>query len=103
VRCLPTEAALKRRNAEGPAGLADRRPARNGGQPKLSEEQRAALFEALRGRPDDGGLWTGPKVAADARDRRGVAVRPEAGRRCLRRPGLSFQVPRPKNPGAATT
>jgi hypothetical protein len=42
---------LKRWNAEGPAGLADRRPARNGGRPKLSDEQQAALFEALQGRP----------------------------------------------------
>ncbi len=93
---------LKRWNAEGPAGLADRRPARNGGRPKLSDEQQAALFEALQGRPDDGGLWTGPKVAAYARDRWGVTIRPETGWRWLGRLGLSPQVPRPRNPGAAT-
>src|SRR5262249_19028132 len=95
-------AVLKRWNAEGPAGLADRRAARNGGRPKLSEEQQAALFEALHGRPPDGGLWTGPKVAAYARDRWGVTVRPETGWRWLNRLGLSPQVPRPRNPGAAT-
>ena len=93
---------LKRWNAEGPAGLADRRAARNGGSPKLCTEQQAALFEALQGRPDDGGLWTGPKVAAYARDRWGVAVRPETGWRWLIGLGLSLQVPRPKNPGSAT-
>jgi transposase len=93
---------LKRWNARGPAGLADRRAAANGGRPKLSPEQQAALFEALQGRPDDGGLWTGPKVAAYVRDRWGVAVRAETGWRWLRRLGLSSQVPRPKNPGAAT-
>jgi transposase len=93
---------LKRWNAEGPDGLADRRAARNGGKPKLSAEQQAALFEALQGRPDDGGLWTGPKVAAYARDRWGVAVRAETGGRWLTRLGLSPQVPRPRNPGAAT-
>jgi transposase len=93
---------LKRWNAEGPDGLADRRAAANGGRPKLSAEPQAALFEALQGRPDDGGLWTGPKVAAYVRDRRGVTVRTEAGWRWLRRLGLSPQVPRPKNPGAAT-
>jgi transposase len=82
---------LTRWNAEGPAGLADRRPARDGGTPKLSDEQQAALFEALQGRPDDGGLWTGPEVAAYARDRWGVAVRPETGGRRLRRLGLSLQ------------
>ena len=93
---------LKRWNAEGPAGLVDRRAARNGGTPRLSAEQQAALFEALQGRPDDGGLWTGPKVAAYVRDRWGVAVRPETGWRWLKRLGLSLQVPRPRNPGAAT-
>jgi transposase len=93
---------LKRWNAEGPAGLADRRAATNGGQPKLSDEQQAALFEALQGRPPDGGLWSGPKVAAYARDRWGVGVCAETGWRWLNRLGLSLQVPRPRNPKAAT-
>ncbi len=93
---------LKRWNAHGPAGLADRRSVANGGRPKLSGEQRAALFEALQGRPDDGGLWTGPKVAAYARDRWAVAIRVETGWRWLTGLGLSPQVPRPRNPRAAT-
>jgi transposase len=93
---------LKRWNAEGPAGLADRRAAANGGRPRLSDEQQAALFEALQGRPDDGGLWTGPKVAAYVLDRWGVVVRKETGWRRLRRLGLTPQVPRPVNPKAAT-
>lgn len=97
-----TRTILKRWNAEGPAGLADRRPARNGARPKLSEEQQAALFEALQGRPADGGLWTGPKVAAYARDRWEVTVRAETGWRWLNRLGFSLQVPRPRNPKAAT-
>jgi transposase len=95
-------ALLRRWNAAGPAGLADRRVATNGGKPKLSAEQQAALFEALQGRPDDGGLRTGPKVAAYVRDRWGVAVRAETGWRWLTGLGLSLQVPRPRNPGAAT-
>ena len=93
---------LKRGNAEGPAGLADRRPARDGGRPVLSDEQHSALAEALQGRPDDGGLWTGPEVAADVRTRGGVAVRKQTGWRWLRRPGFSPQAPRPRNPKAAT-
>jgi transposase len=95
-------AVLKRWNAVGPDGLADRRATANGGQAKLSAEQQAALFEALQGRPDDGGLWTGPKVAAYVRDRWGVTVCVETGWRWLIRLGLSLQVPRPRNPGAAT-
>lgn len=93
---------LKRWNAEGPAGRADRRGLANGGQAKLSAEQQAALFEAMQGRPDDGGLWTGPKVAAYVRDRWGVAVCVATGWRWLTGLGLSLQVPRPRNPRAAT-
>jgi transposase len=93
---------LKRRNAEGPAGLADRRATNNGGQAKLSDEQQAALFAALQGRPADGGLWTGPKVVAYVRDHWGVTARPETGWRWLKQLGLSLQGPRPRNPKAAT-
>ena len=93
---------LKRYNAEGPAGLADRRGTANGGKPKLSAEQQAALFEALQGRPADGGLWTGPKVAAYVRDRWGVSICKQTGWEWLRDLGFSLQVPRPKNPKAAT-
>src|SRR5262245_29917246 len=52
VGLTPTwvRAVLRRWNAEGPAGLADRRAATNGGRPALSDEQQAALFEALQGR-----------------------------------------------------
>jgi hypothetical protein len=42
-------AVLKRWNAEGPAGLADRRPARNGGRPKRSEGPQAARPTAASG------------------------------------------------------
>jgi len=93
---------LKRWNAEGRAGLADRRAAANGGRPKLSAAQPAALFEALQGRPPDGGLWTGPKVAASARDRWGVTVCHPTGWEWLTRLGFSLPVPRPRTPGAAT-
>ena len=92
---------LKRWNAGGPDGLADRRAARNGGRPRLSDEQRAALSEALQGRPDDGGLWTGPKVAAYALGRWGVAVCAQTAWEWMTRLGFSTQVPRPRNPGAA--
>jgi len=36
----------------------------------LTAPQRAALRAALRRRPPDGGLWSGPKAARYARDRR---------------------------------
>src|SRR5262245_60707585 len=51
--------ALRRWNHLGPDGLADRRRA-NGAAPRLTAGQRAALSSALRKRPPDGGLWSGP-------------------------------------------
>src|SRR5262249_5885401 len=58
---VSARAVLKRWNAHGPAGLADRRQA-NKSQGKLTAPQQAELFEALQQEPPDGGLWSGPKV-----------------------------------------
>jgi transposase len=93
---------LKRWNAEGPGGLADRRAATNGGRSKLTAAQQAELYAAVQQRPPDGGLWTGPKVAAYVRTRWGITVCQQTGWGWLRRLGFSLQVPRPKDPGAAT-
>ena len=93
---------IKRWNDGGPDALADRRRAANGGKPKLSDEQRAELFARLQSPPPDGGLWTGPKVAAHVAERHGVTVAKQTGWVWLRRLGFTLQVPRPKNPKAAT-
>ena len=95
-------ALLKRWNAQGPEGLADRRVGTNGGRPKLTTDQQIDLWDALQHAPPDGGLWTGPKVAASVRARWGVAVCPQTGWAWLRGLGLSLQVPRPSHPEAAT-
>jgi transposase len=97
---ITTRAVLHRWNAGGPAGLADRRRG-NGSKPRLADAQRAALFSALKRRPPDGGLWSGPKVAAHVRGRWGVEVWPQTGWRWLRELGVTLQVPRPKHPRAA--
>jgi hypothetical protein len=65
---VTVRAVLHRWNAAGPAGLADGRRD-NGSAPRLTPRRRAALDAALRKRPPDGGLWTGPKVARYVRDR----------------------------------
>ena len=93
---------VKRWNADGPDGLADRRKATNGGKAKLTAEQQAELFAALQPPPPDGGLWTGPKVAAYTRRRWDVTVCQQTGWQWLRQLGFRLQVPRPRNPGAAT-
>ena len=97
VSVSTARAVLHRWNADGPGGLADRR-AGNRGRPRLTGGQRAALLTALKKRPPDGGLWTGPKVAAYVRDRWGVSGRPRTGWRWLVALGFSLQVPRPSHP-----
>jgi transposase len=94
-------ALLKRWNADGAAGLADRRAATNGGRSKLTTDQQIDLRAALQQPPPDGGLGTGPKVARYVRDRWGVTVGKPTGWRWLRGLGFSPQVPRPCHPKAA--
>src|SRR5262249_52917819 len=88
-------------NDPGPDGLQDGRKS-NGVKPKLTAGQQAELFAALQAEPPDGGVWTGPKVAAFARDRFGVKARHQTGREWLRRLGFRLKVPRPRHPRAAT-
>ena len=75
----------------------ERRGARRPGRPPGRHQRRPAQAlgraagRAVRGAagpPRDGGLWTGPKVAAYVRDRWGVAVCVETGWRWLNRPGV---------------
>jgi transposase len=92
---------IKRYNGGGPESMADRRKIANGGRPKLTAEQRADLFTRLQSPPVDGGLWTGPKVAAHVAQRYRVTVAKQTGWAWLRRLGFTLQVPRPRNPKAA--
>src|SRR3954453_5005812 len=58
-------AEIARRYDEGgPDGLGARRRGNAGARPLLGAEDEAALRVALAALPSDGGLWTGPKVAA---------------------------------------
>jgi transposase len=94
-------AVLRRWNAHGPDGLADRRR-HNQSPGKLTAAQQAELLTAVQGESPDGGLWSGPKVAAYVRDRWGVAVCDQTGWRWLRKLGFRLVVPRPRHPKAAT-
>jgi hypothetical protein len=63
----------------------------------------AALSERLRAPPEDGGRWTGPKVAAWMAGQLGVErVHPQRGWEALQRVRWSPQMPRPRHPRAAT-
>ncbi len=100
LSAVTVRAVLDRWNAHGPDGVADRRR-HDGADPKLSPRRREALYAALQGRPPDGGVWTGPKVARYVNGRWRVAVRPETGWRWRVALGFSPQVPRPAHPKAA--
>ena len=65
---------VRRYNETGPDGLGDRRRGNTGAKPLLGPEDEAALRAALAEPPSDGGLWTGPKVAAWMAARPGSAV-----------------------------
>lgn len=92
---------LKRYNVGGPDALTDGRRG-NGAAPKLTPEQQAGLLAALRQPPPDGGLWSGPKVAAYVKHRWEVGVVPQTGWQWLRDLGFRLVVPRPRHPKAAT-
>lgn len=91
-----------RPNAVGPEALGDRR--RNGRTASLlTPELLAALAERLKRPPGDGGLWSGPEVAAWMARHLGLAkVHPQRGWEALRRIGWSIRAPRPRHPRAAT-
>jgi transposase len=87
----------QRYNQYGPAGLGDRRHRNPGNPGLLSAEQRAALVTALEHPPPDGGVWTGPKVAAWMAAALSHAVHPQRGWDMLQRLGWRPKVPRPRH------
>jgi transposase len=93
----------RRYEVDGAEALGDRRRRNAGATPLLSADDLEALRERLKTPPDDGGVWTGPKVARWIAVRRGlVHVHAPRGWEALKKVGWSIQVPRPKNPHAAT-
>jgi transposase len=94
---------LRRRyEAEGADALGDRRRRNAGARPLLSADDLEALRERLRTPPEDGGIWSGPKVARWIAARLGlVHVHAPRGWEALKKLEHSLQAPRPRNPGAA--
>jgi transposase len=86
---------IGRYNELGPEGLGDRR-ANNGGHGRiLTEEHIAALRERLESPPDDGGLWTSPKIGAWLSDLVGREVHFKLAWVYMKRLGYSLKRPRP--------
>jgi transposase len=94
---------IKRYNECGPDLLGDQR-VHNGTEPTiLTPEALAALKERLQTPPDDGGQWSGPKIARWLATFHGLkAVHDQRGWDALVAIGYSIQQPRPRHPAAAT-
>jgi transposase len=87
-----------RYNASGPAALGDRRRRNGKAASLLTEGVLSALAKRLKEPPEDGGLWSGPKVAAWMARHLGLAkVHPQRGWEALQRLGWSPQAPRPRH------
>src|SRR3712207_661822 len=81
-----------RPNALGPEALGDRRRRNGRAASLLTEGVLSALAARVRTPPADGGLWSGPKVAAWMARRLGLAkVHPQRGWEALKRIGWSIQ------------
>src|SRR3712207_773092 len=97
------EQLAQRYNAFGPEALGDRRRRNGKAASLLTEDVLAALAERATAPPEDGGVWSGPKVAAWMARHLGLAkVHPQRGWEALKRIGWSIQAPRPRHARAAT-
>src|ERR671910_860539 len=98
------EPLARRPNVSGPEALGDRRRRNGRAASLLTPGVLSALAARLKEPPEDGGLWSGPKVAAWMARRRGLAeVHPQRGWEALKRLEWSVQTPRPRHPRAATS
>jgi transposase len=94
---------VRRYNAGGPERLGDQR-IHNGSEPRiLTPAALEALRERIKSAPDDGGLWSGPKVARWLADyHRLKSVHDQRGFDALIAIGYSLLKPRPRHPEAAS-
>ncbi|OLE96615.1 MAG: hypothetical protein AUG75_18280 [Cyanobacteria bacterium 13_1_20CM_4_61_6] len=89
---------VSRYNQQGPSAIPRQTgESAAGRRPKLSASLATELDTALRSHAPDGGLWTGPKVAAWIANKSGQDVHHSTGWRALKRLGFSLQTPRPAN------
>ena len=88
---------VQRWNKAGEQGIGDHRRTLPGAPCLLSIEHQKELDQALDQPPADGGLWSGPKVAAWMQERLGRPVDPRRGWDYLQRLGYSTRVPRPQH------
>ena len=88
---------IGRWNAQGEAGIRDRRYEIDVSRPLLAPELQEELAVPLQATTADGGLWGGPKVAQWMQQRLGRKVSPQRGWDYLQRLGQSSRVPPPQH------
>jgi transposase len=94
---------LQRYNADGPQALRDQHTDNPGGRKAaLTAAQQHELDAALDRPAPDGGLWTGPKVAAWIAAKTGRKIHPQLGWAYLHKLGFTLRRPRPKHQDAAS-
>jgi transposase len=81
-------------NRYGASLLGDQRRHNQGAEPLLNDPQQALLWQALQEPPEDGGLWSGPKVARWMSELLGRKVSPQRGWEYLK--GLEYRLRRPR-------
>lgn len=87
----------ERYNAHGPEALLDGRRRNPGAAPLLDEAGLEALRQALQSPPQEGGAWTGGKVARWMERRLGRTLDDRRGTEALHRVGWTPQKPRPRH------
>lgn len=93
----------KRYNEQGPESLGDRRQGNGAAPAILTGEALSSLKERVKMPPDDGGLWTGPKVARWFAGFHGLkSVHDQRGWDALVAIEYTIQKPRPRHPKAAS-
>ncbi len=93
---------VKRYNEHGPDSLGDRRQSNGAAPAILTPEALSSLKKRLKAPPDDGGLWTGPKVARWLAEFHGLkSVHDQRGWDAFIAIEYSIQKPRPRHPKAA--
>ena len=97
--CVPWVREIAGRyNREGAAAMRDGRHDNPGAAPLLEESLQQELAAAVEQPPEEGGVWSGPRVAAWMERRLGQKVHPQRGWDYMRRLGFTPQRPRPKHP-----
>ncbi len=90
-------------NAQGSAGVTDRRGSNGGHNKLLNKHQSQKLYDQIvMGVAPDGGLWTGPKIATWIAKEINKPVASSRGWKYTRQLGLSLVTQRPTHIAAAS-